>query len=159
MIMSRSRVWWCYGHFCCRPKSLLWEGERGCCFGLKQAVPGRRCRGCVVCLGAACPFLCVPPRPAGGSALQRASFRGDTENVTALSAGLLHVCVEEGEGKHPGKGDLCSLPSAAMASGGEDAICYHLAPLSRQSTERVIVLDLGWRSWQCARLAAVSKKR
>lgn len=35
------------------------------------------------------------------------------ENVTALSASLLCASGEEGEGKHPGKADLCSVPTAA----------------------------------------------
>lgn len=56
----------------------------------------------------------VQPRLAGGSALQRASFRTIMENMTASSASLLRANVEEGEGKHPGKGDLCGLPAAAL---------------------------------------------
>ena len=70
---------------------------------------------------------CVQPRLTGGPALQRASFRAITENVTASSASLLRANVEEGEGKHPGKGDLCGLPTAAPQLWGLGGRC-HLLP-------------------------------
>lgn len=144
---------------CCRPSSLFCGRRRTV---LKEAVLSSQrvcptvCTAGGACLGAVCPF--VQPRLAGGSALQRTSFRVVMENVTASPACLLHAKVEEREGKHPEKGDLCGLPSAALGSGQEDAICYHLAGLGHESTEHSIVLDLGGRSWQCACWAAVFSK-
>lgn len=53
----------------------------------------------------------------------------------------------------------CQLQRRSYRVWGEDAICYHLARLGCESTERVIVLDLGGRSWQRAHWAAVFGKR
>lgn len=106
---------------CCRV-NILCSGRGGAaCPGLKQPYPAASVPT-PVCVGSSLPFVHVLP-----DLLRSDSFQGDSGKCDSrVSPSAVCQC---GGGEHPGKGDFCGLPSAALQPWiwGEGAICCHLA--------------------------------